>query len=98
MLELVKSGKISPMTKRNTHDAYNREFRKKLRAARIMSGIGPEDIAKQLGVSMDSYVRYESRYMMPMNLIVPFCEITGADITKLMAPPRQNKPRLHSVR
>lgn len=98
MLQLVKSGKISAMSKRNTEDAYMREFRKRVRAARILSGLGTEEIAKRLGISDDSYKRYESRYTMPMNLIVPFCEITGADITQLMAPPTRRKANLHTVK
>lgn len=94
MLYLVKSGKITVMAELVSQSVYERAFRKKVKAATILSGIHPKEIARLLGISEDQYVRYESRYMMRADLIVPFCKIVEADLAKLMAPPKSGKKHL----
>lgn len=97
MLRLVKSGRITAMPRPPTPAAYKKAFAKRVRAARELSGIHPEEIAKLLGISKDAYLRYESRYMMPVHLIPLFCKITGVSLDRLMTHPAELEARQKAV-
>ena len=94
MLYLVKSGKISAMKKRIPESVYKKAFQEKIKAAQKLSGLSNDEIADALGISTDQFVRYKSQYWMRADFIVPFCEITDADLTKFLAPPRRRKSRV----
>ena len=87
VLYLVKSGKISVMTKRVSLAAYKRAFQKKIASAQDLSGLSDEEIAGRLGISEDQFTRYKSRYWMRVDLIAPYCKITGIDLDKFLAAP-----------
>ena len=94
MLYLVKAGKISAMTKRISEGVYKKAFQEKIQAAQKLSGLTDDDIAERMDISKDQYARYKSRYWMRVDLIVPFCEVTGADLAQFMAPPPIRKSRI----
>ena len=94
MLYLVKAGKIPVMNKRVSEGVYKKAFQEKIAAAQRLSGLSNEEIADRLGTSIDQYVRYKSQYWMRVDLIVPFCEITGVALTQFMAPPPARKARV----
>ena len=75
------------MIKRISPQAYKKIHHKRVRAARELSGMEPEEIAQHLGISKDQYLRYESRYMMRHDLIIPFCQITETNLSKFLTPP-----------
>ena len=82
------------MNKRIPERVYQKAFQEKIKAAQKLSGFTDEEIADFLGTSIDQYARYKSRYWMRVDLIVPFCEITGIDLVKFMAPPSVRKAQV----
>ncbi len=94
MLYLVKSGKISGMNRRVSEGVYKKAFQEKIKAAQKLSGLNNQEIADRLVVSLDQYVRYKSSFWMRVDLIVPFCEITGVDLVQFMAPPPLRKSNI----
>ena len=81
------------MNKRVSEGVYKKAFQEKIAAAQKLSGLTDQAIADLLGISIDQFVRYKSRYWMRVDLIVPYCAITGADLTQFMAPPPARKAR-----
>lgn len=60
------------------------EFISRVKAARVASGKKSSAVAAELGVSLDTYFRWEIRALMPHHLPIPFCRITGADPMMLL--------------
>jgi hypothetical protein len=77
---LDMKGQRKPSTPSN----WRREFIERVKAARIVSGKKPVEVASELHVSLDTYVRWESRALLPHHLVMPFCRITGADPVMLL--------------
>lgn len=75
---------MSGFRRPSTPAEYRKKFIERLRAFRITSGKTPAEIAGILGVSKDTYLRWESRTYIPHHLIIPFCEATRADPYTLM--------------
>lgn len=54
-------------------------------SARVVSGLSRDELVERLveqtgtKIKPDTYKRWETRTLMPHHLIIPFCEITGAD-------------------
>lgn len=67
---------------------WRQQFIERVKAARIVSGMKPVEVAAKLRVSLDTYVRWESRALLPHHLVIPFCEITGADPVMLLTGAR----------
>ena len=82
------------MNKRVSEGVYKKAFQEKIQAAQKLSGLTDDEIADRMGISKDQYMRYKSRYWMRVDLIVPFCEVTGADLKQFMAPPPARKSRV----
>jgi len=82
------------MNKRISEGVYKKAFQEKIKAAQKLSGLKDEEVAELLGISLDQYVRYKSRYWMRVDLIIPFCEITETDLMKFMAEPPARKARI----
>ena len=98
MLRLVKSGKIPDMSKRATPAAFKKAVCKRVMAARIAAGLRHEDIAQALGMSLDSVKRWESRSLIPHDLILPFCQLTNTKPEVILADPkRERRPSLTLV-
>jgi DNA-binding XRE family transcriptional regulator len=72
-------GTIRPMGKASTPTAFKKEFCQRLKAARIMAGIGQAEFAKELGLLLNTYNKYETRSLLPHYLIPRACEILGVD-------------------
>ena len=73
---------------------YKKAFQEKIKAAQKLSGLGNQEIADLLHISLDQYIRYKSSFWMRVDLIVPFCRITDTDLIKFLAPPRKRKARV----
>lgn len=63
---------------------YRKDFFARVKSARVMSGMAPEEIAKELGVKRNTYLTWERRTLMPHDKLIAFCEITRTDFYFLM--------------
>lgn len=73
---------------------YRAAFVQRVRAARVLSGKSPADMATLLGVPKDTYHRYETRTLLPHHLIELFCDLTGTDIPRLITGlQRRSEPK-----
>lgn len=70
--------------KASTPSQWRDQFIERVRAARIVSGRKPIEVAAALGVNIDTYNRWETRALLPHHLVMPFCSITGADPVMLL--------------
>jgi hypothetical protein len=70
--------------KASTPREWRKEFISRVRAARIVSGVKPVEVAAELRVSLDTYNRWETRALLPHHLVMPFCRVTGADPVMLL--------------
>ena len=97
MLRIVKSAKI-PIMKRVQPEAFKKAVYERVRSARITAGLEHSDIARALSMSEDAVKRWESRSLIPHDMIIPFCQLTGAKPEILLAhPKRERKRSLYSV-
>lgn len=78
MLEMKGTRKAS------TPSQWRDAFIQRVKAARIVSGKKPVEVAAALGVNIDTYNRWETRALLPHHLVMPFCEVTGADPVMLL--------------
>jgi len=58
---------------------YKNEFCLRLRVIRESCGYTQEEFAKLLGISRDTYSKYEYRSLLPHHLIPVVCELSGHD-------------------
>ena len=65
----------TPKRRRVTPQEYRAAFAARVRQGRIAARYPLEEMALLLGVTRDTYTKYEGRgaSLMPHNLIVPFC-------------------------
>jgi hypothetical protein len=70
--------------KPSTPSQWRDEFIARVRSARIVSGKKPVEVAAYLGVSLDTYNRWETRALLPHHLVMPFCTFVGADPVMLL--------------
>lgn len=75
---------VNGRRKPSTPAQYRKDFFARVKSARVMSGMQPEDIAKSLGVKRNTYLTWERRTLMPHHQIIPFCELTRTDFYFLM--------------
>lgn len=72
---------------RNTQKAreFNRDFRRRLKGARLQAGMDEEMLAQKLGLPVEEYRRYESAHgaLLPHRMIPSLCEILGIPIEAL---------------
>lgn len=66
-------------------ESYASEFCARLMAARVASGLSPQDLAASVGLDADTYAQFESGMLLPHHLMVPFVEATGANLTHLLS-------------
>jgi len=79
---------ICGVPKPYTPTTYRKAFLARVRAARTVANREPIDVAAKLGIPKDTYLRYESRTLLPHHLVLPFCLYTGADPTWLVTGER----------
>lgn len=60
----------------------------RLAAARDKIELSQAEMAAELGLKLATYAKYESRSMMPANLLAKFSDVTGADLKGLLKDPR----------
>lgn len=65
--------------KASTPAEYRDAFIARLRDMREQAELEPEDVAKELRVKRDTYLRWETRGLMPHQFIIPFCTFVGSD-------------------
>lgn len=65
--------------KASTPAQWRRAFIERTKAARVHSGKEPAQVAAFLGVPLDTYKRWEKRYLLPHHLVMPFCACTASD-------------------
>lgn len=76
---------VSGRRRPSTPKQYREEFLRRTESARLVSGLKREELVEALAglsetkIKLDTYKRWETRTLMPHHLIIPFCEITGAD-------------------
>src|SRR5262249_23255105 len=65
----------TPRKRRVTPREYRASFAARVRQARTAARYPVDEMALLLGVTRDTYTKYEGRWasLMPHNLIVPFC-------------------------
>lgn len=80
----LMASRLRGVRKRSTPASFRREFCERVRAARVTSSKTAQEVAEYLGVPKDTYLRWESRALLPHHLIAPFCEITRTDIYRLL--------------
>ena len=75
----------------STPSEYREAFIARVKKAREESRLSHAQIAEALTKTVnrpilaDSYRKWESDNLLPHDLIIPFCEITGADLYELLA-------------
>lgn len=60
-------------------DAYSKAFVKRVKMIREGSDVSAAQIARELGLKLDTYYRYESKVVMPHYLIPRFLAVTNGD-------------------
>ena len=65
----------TPKKRRVTPKEYRAAFAARVRHARIAASYPIDEMALLLGITRDTYTKYEGRgaSLMPHNLVVPFC-------------------------
>jgi DNA-binding XRE family transcriptional regulator len=74
---------ICPMSRVNTPTQFKKGFCQRLAAARLVAGKEQAEIAKALGITPNTYSKYESRTLMPHHLIPAACTFLGVDMSYL---------------
>lgn len=84
----VASLTIRAVPKPYTPTTYRKAFVQRVKAARIRSGKTSQDVAHSLGIPKDTYLRYETRTLLPHHLVAAFCQLTGEEVTWLVTGAR----------
>lgn len=90
VLQLNMPGMASPGRRPSTPKEYKNGFIRRTKAAREAARISHIEIAAALTqrvhrpVVADTYRKYEKDTLLPHDLIVPFCEVTGANLYELL--------------
>ena len=69
----------------STPRQYREDFIARIEAARLVAGMEREQVVDALckrtglAIKLDTYKKWESRALLPHHLIIPFCDVTGAD-------------------
>lgn len=69
-------GHTVPMAESDTEAQFKQEFIRRVKAARVATGMKQWQIAESLGMPQDKYKQYESRSLLPHHLIGRFCIVT----------------------
>lgn len=65
------------MRNRSITEKYRSQFCARVAALREASGYTQKAMADALGLDRDAYAKYETRSILPHNLILPFCALVG---------------------
>ena len=86
----------TPKRRRVTSRQYRAAFAARVRQARTKARYPEDEMALLLGVTRDTYAKYEGRgaSLMPHNLIVPFCLACRVSVEWLLTGIRATRPRL----
>lgn len=90
IIQLTMLGMARPGRRPSTPARYREGVLERTRNAREDARLSLEDIAERLTrasgrpVAADTYRKWESSALLPHDLIIPFCDITGADPYELL--------------
>lgn len=90
IIQLMIPGMSKPGRRPSSPSEYRRAFIERVRKARNDARLDHKQMAEALteavgrAIAADSYRKWESSNLLPHDLIVPFCEITGADLHELL--------------
>lgn len=72
---------------------FNAVFRLRTRQAREQAGLTQAEVAAALGVSLDTYKKWENRETsaVPREYMYPFTIITRTDLARMLAPPSKQE-------
>ena len=76
-----------------TPTTYRRPFLQRVRSARTVAGLSPAEIAERLKIPKDTYLRYETRTLLPHHLVEAFCVVTGCNLVWLLTGSHQRADR-----
>jgi DNA-binding XRE family transcriptional regulator len=93
-LTIVRVGRP---VKPESPSAYEASFRERVKLARRYYSENAADMARALGVLPGTYVRYETRTMLPHYLIPQFCQLTGVEVEWLVSGPKVGRPARSSA-
>lgn len=85
IVQLTIAGMSTSPKRATTPRQYREEFLKRVSSARIIAGMTREAVIagleRQTGlkIKLPTYKKWETRTLLPHHLIIPFCEVTGAD-------------------
>jgi DNA-binding XRE family transcriptional regulator len=88
----------TPKRRRVTPRQYRAAFAARVRQARTKARYPEDEMALLLGVTRDTYAKYEGRgaSLMPHNLIVPFCLACRVSVEWLLTGIGATRPRLRA--
>ena len=102
MLNVIKpatiKGQFSPRSISVKKQVYEKGFVHRVRIARESAGYSREEMAKILGVKVDTYARYEARTMMPHHLLPIFVEKTEISFSYLFGATPTRRRREHLIK
>lgn len=93
LIQLVIPGMAQRGRRPSSPSEYREQFIARVKKAReeARPELSQAQVAEALTkaanrpISADTYRQWESKYLLPHDLIIPFCEITGADLYELLA-------------
>lgn len=70
---------FSRKKKSATRDAFSEALRQRIRALRAAHGMSQAELAKRMRCSRAIWAKYETRTLLPLDLVIPFCELMSCD-------------------
>jgi len=71
---------------------FNRQFRERIKAARLAAGYDQESLGKRLGLRPEEYKQYESTRLLPHHLLPRLCRVLNVDLARLFAEESDESP------
>lgn len=82
---------MCPMGKATTPTSFKVMFCQRVKSARTMTGQSQAEVAAELGISADTYSKYERRSLPPHYLIPRLCDVLDIDESFLFSGGRKKK-------
>ncbi len=85
VVQLTMPGMTISPKRTATPRQYREDFLRRVISARTVAGMSREDViaglerGTGLKIKLQTYKKWETRTLLPHHLIIPFCEVTGAD-------------------
>lgn len=82
---------MCPMSRAVTPTSFKRDFCERLKAARVMANYDQVTLAEALGISANTYGKYERRSLLPHYLIPKVCALLGITADQLFHPVKEKR-------